>query len=289
MTAPSLHWPAPAKLNLCLYVTGQRADGYHELQTAFQLLDFGDELSFAVSTDGAITRPRGVTGIAPAQDLVVRAAMALRAAAGRPELGVQIEVDKRLPAGGGLGGGSSDAATTLVALNRLWGLGFSVADLAVIGTTLGADVPVFVHGQSAWGEGVGERLTPLELPPRAYAVVFPGAGMSTAEVFQAPELTRNSPTITIAGFLARLHSGVGLSNDLEPVVRARHAGVRQALEWLNDRGVARLTGSGACVFAAFQSSAAADLALRGLPAAWTGFVANGVNRSPLLDRCAADS
>ncbi len=289
MSNVSRHWPAPAKLNLYLAVTGRRADGYHELQTAFQLLDHGDELAFEVAGDGRILRPRGAAGVTPEEDLAVRAARARRARAGREELGVRIDVDKRLPAGGGLGGGSSDAATTLVALNRLWGLGLETGELAEIGTGLGADVAVFVHGHSAWGEGRGERLTPLVLPPRSYAVIFPGAGMSTREVFQAPELTRNSPTMTIAGFLARLDSGVGLSNDLEPVVRARHAGVREALEWLGDRGVARLTGSGACVYAAYADHARAAEALRGLPDAWTGFVAAGVNRSPLLDRCATDS
>jgi len=201
---------------------------------------------------------------------------------------VRIRVDKVLPAGGGLGGGSSDAATTLVALNRLWDVGLGTDELARIGATLGADVPVFVRGHSAWAEGVGERLTPLTLPPASYAVIFPGAGMSTAEVFQAPELTRNSPRITIPDFLARLASGVGLSNDLEAVVRARHAGVRQALQWLGDRGVARLTGSGACVFAAYADRTAAADALRGLPAAWTGYVATGVNQSPLLRRYALD-
>ena len=288
MSARSAGWPAPAKLNLCLHVTGRRADGYHELQTAFQLLDYGDELAFTPRTNGIIDRPLGPPGVPADEDLVVRAAQLLRATAGRGGLGVSIEVAKRLPAGGGLGGGSSDAATTLVALNRLWGLGLATAELATLGVRLGADVPLFVHGQSAWGEGVGERLTPLTLPPAWYAVVFPGHGSATREVFQAPELTRNSPKVTIGSFLARLAAGDSLRNDLEPVVRARHGGVREALEWLDERGTARLTGSGACVFAAFATGSAAQAALVGLPAAWTGFVARGVNRSPLLDRGVAD-
>jgi 4-diphosphocytidyl-2-C-methyl-D-erythritol kinase len=284
----STGWPAPAKLNLCLYVTGRRADGYHELQTAFQLLDYGDELAFTVRSDGVIDRPVGVPGVVAEEDLVVRAARLLRDAAGRPAQGVSIEVLKRLPAGGGLGGGSSDAATTLVALNELWGLGLSRQDLARLGIRLGADVPLFVDGRSAWAEGVGEELTPLSLPPAWYTVVFPGHGSSTRDVFQAPELTRNSPKVTMGSFLAQLVTGQGLRNDLEPVVRARHDGVRQALEWLGQRGTARLTGSGACVFAAFPTESAAQGAAIGVPAGWTSFVARGVDRSPLLDRGVAD-
>ncbi len=288
MSGRSAGWPAPAKLNLCLHVTGRRADGYHELQTAFQLLDYGDELAFTPRADGVIDRPLGAPGVPAEEDLVVRAARLLRSAAGDPGLGASIEVIKRLPAGGGLGGGSSDAATTLVALNRLWRLRLGTTDLATLGERLGADVPLFVGGLSAWGEGVGERLTPLALPPAWYAVVFPGQGSATREVFQAPELTRNSPKVTIGSFLAQLAAGATLRNDLEPVVRARHGGVREALEWLGKRGTARLTGSGACVFAAFTTAAAAGAALVGLPAEWTGFVARGVNRSPLLDRGVAD-
>lgn len=288
MNSRSAGWPAPAKLNLCLHVTGRRADGYHELQTAFQLLDYGDELAFTPRSDGLIDRPLGAPDVAVEDDLVVRAARLLRDAAGCPGHGVSIEVMKRLPAGGGLGGGSSDAATTLVALNELWGLGLPRQDLARLGIRLGADVPLFVGGHSAWAEGVGEELTPLSLPPVWYAVVFPGAGSSTREVFQAPELTRNSPKVTMGSFLAQVGGGGVLRNDLEPVVRARHAGVRQALEWLGRRGTARLTGSGSCVFAAFATEAAAQAATIGVPAAWTAFVARGVDRSPLLDRGVAD-
>lgn len=288
MNRTSRGWPAPAKLNLYLGVTGRRSDGYHELETAFQVLDLADDLSFTPTRDGEIRRPRGAAGVAEESDLVVRAARRLRDHVGDPALGVRIDVDKRLPAGAGLGGGSSDAATTLVALNRLWRLSLDDGDLATLGATLGADVALFVYGRSAWGEGIGERLTPLELPEAYYAIVFPGTGMSTAEVFQAPELTRNSPRMTMAGFLTRVAEGGVLRNDLEPVVRARHAGVRAALDWLGERGAARLTGSGACVYAAYPTREQARAALGGLPVAWTGYVAAGRNRSSLLDRLALD-
>ncbi len=288
MRPVSRGWPAPAKLNLCLHVTGRRPDGYHELQTAFQLIDLADEIDFELRHDGVIERPAGEASVAPDEDLVVRAARRLREAAGRPELGVSISVAKALPAGGGLGGGSSDAATTLVALNRLWRLNLPVARLLALGTTLGADVPLFIAGRSAWGEGIGEQLTPVDWPAASFAIVFPGQGSGTRDVFQAPELTRNSPKVTIGSFLASLASGETPRNDLEPVVRARHAGVREALEWLGRRGAARLTGSGACVFATYADRAAAMSALRGLPEGWTGFVANGINRSPLLERSIAD-
>jgi 4-diphosphocytidyl-2-C-methyl-D-erythritol kinase len=196
---------------------------------------------------------------------------------------VDIAVHKRIPLQGGLGGGSSDAATTLVALNLLWDLGFDEDRLAGIGLTLGADVPVFVRGHTAWGEGVGERLRPVELPGRWYAVIRPAVAVSTAEVFQAPELTRNSPAITIRGFLT-----AGGRNDCAPVVIARYPEVRRALDWLGRRGDARLTGTGSCVFASFADRDGAEAALRGLPAEWQGFVARGLNRSPLEARVAME-
>jgi len=285
-TAP---WPAPAKLNLFLHVTGRRADGYHELQTLFQLIDLADELRIAVRRDGVIARLGGAPGVPADADLVVRAARLLRARAADPALGAEIDVAKRIPVGGGLGGGSSDAATVLVALNELWGLHLEPARLAELGLELGADVPVFVHGENALARGVGERLEAVSLPPRAFAVVYPGVPVSTAEAFQAPELTRNSEAITIPG--SPLPVGVGAQlpgrNDLEPVVVARHPAVRAALEWLGARGPARMTGSGASVFAVFADRRAADAALDGLPAGWTGFVAEGLHRSPLAARLAA--
>jgi 4-diphosphocytidyl-2-C-methyl-D-erythritol kinase len=283
-------WPAPAKLNLFLHVIGRRADGYHELETLFQLIDLADELGIRVRRDGVIERRGGPDGLPADEDLVVRAARLLRARAGDPALGAEIELVKRIPVGGGLGGGSSDAATALVALNLLWGLGLDAGRLAALGLELGADVPLFVHGVNAVARGVGERLEPVALPPRAFAIVFPGTPVSTAEAFQAPELTRNSRAITIPG--SPLPSGPGAElpgrNDLEPVVAARHPAVRAALEWLGARGAARMTGSGASVFAAYADRREAQAALVGLPAGWTGFVAEGLHRSPLAARLAAE-
>lgn len=271
-------WPAPAKLNLFLHVVGRRADGYHELQTVFQLLDFCDFLGFATTEDGVIRRPQGPAGVAEADDLVVRAARLLQAESGCRQ-GVEIRLDKRIPTGGGLGGGSSDAATTLVALNRLWGLDWPRPVLAELGLRLGADVPVFVRGRSAWAEGVGERLEPVPLPARWFAVVQPDCRVATGEVFQAPELTRNSPPTTITGFLSS-----GGRNDCEPVVRGRFPAVSAALDWLGARADARLTGTGSCVFAAAADEAAAQGLLEGLPPQWRGFVARGIDESPLLAR-----
>jgi 4-diphosphocytidyl-2-C-methyl-D-erythritol kinase len=228
----------------------------------------------------------GAPGVAMESDLVFRAAKLLADVSGRAGLGARLRVHKRLPMGAGLGGGSSDAATTLVALNALWGLGFAPAELAVLGGRLGADVPVFVHGRSAVARGIGDELEPVELPSSWYSVIYPGVSVSTKEVFQAPELTRNSPSITIPGFPLPGASGAFPMghNDLEAVVVRRYPAVRDALGWLGARGVARMTGSGACVFAAFDSREEACAALLGLPTGWQGFVAHGLSRSPLLDR-----
>ena len=279
-------WPAPAKLNLFLHVTGRRADGYHELDTLFQLVDLCDELAIEPRRDGVIERRRGAPGVAPEADLVVRAARALRDRVGRPELGATLDVTKRIPLGGGLGGGSSDAATALVALNALWGLDLAVGELARLGLGLGADVPVFVHGATARATGVGERLAPFEVPPAWFAVVHPGIGVPTAGVFQAPELTRNSPPATIRGSLPAGWTSQPLPgrNDLEPVVRARHPEVAAALERLGRHGEARLTGSGACVYAAFADERAAARAAADVAAGWQGWAVAGLARSPLLAR-----
>jgi len=275
----SLGWPAPAKLNLFLHVTGRRSDGYHELQTAFQLLDLSDSIDFELRSDGVLERTAGPADVPPGDDLVLRAARLLRQEAD-PRSGASIALHKRIPMAGGLGGGSSDAATALVALNLLWQVGLDEQELARLGLDLGADVPVFVRGRSAWAEGVGEILTPIELPRRWFAIVRPDAAVNTASVFQAPELTRNSPRITICGFLQ-----AGGRNDCEPVVAGRYPQVRRALDWLAGRaGEARLTGTGACVFASFGSRAEAEASLADLPAGWLGLVAEGVDRSPLLDR-----
>ncbi len=268
-------WPAPEKLNLFLHVTGRRADGYHELQTLFQLIDLCDEVRIEVLPDGRLERTAGPPGIPPEADLALRAAGALKAATGTP-LGARLGLTKRSPVGGGLGGGSSDAATVLLGLNELWGCGLTLAELAAIGAPLGADVPVFVQGFSAWGEGIGERLTPVELPPRWYLVLYPGVGVSTREVFQAPELTRNSPLITIRAFFDS-----GGRNDCEPVVRARVGAVREALEWLGRHASAHLTGTGSCVFAAFERAAEAERLAARVPDCWRAYVARGLNTSPV--------
>ena len=281
--ALSRDWPAPGKLNLFLHITGRRADGYHLLQTVFQLLSYGDSLDFGLRQDGLIQRSDGPQGVTAEQDLTVRAAKLLQRHTGTG-LGADILLRKHLPMQAGLGGGSSDAATTLVALNRLWGTGLQAAELGRLALELGADVPVFVGGHSAWAEGIGEQLTPLELPEYWFLVVDPGSRVATAEIFQAPELTRNSPPITISGF----RSGTG-HNDFEPLVRARYPQVREALDWLGTEGPARLTGSGGSVFAAFEEKAAAERLLNDLPRGWQGFVARGCNRSPLLERLGAEA
>ena len=269
-------WPAPAKLNLFLHITGRRDDGYHLLQTVFQFLDVGDRLSFEPRSDGRIRRLGEVPGVVEAQDLVVRAAKLLQQAAG-VSLGADIRIEKRLPMGGGLGGGSSDAAMTLQALNYLWQAGVSQDDLQVLGLQLGADVPVFVRGQAAWAEGVGEQLVAVDIDEPWYVVVVPPCQVATAEIFSAFELKRDCQTITIDGFL----SGQGL-NVCEAVVCSRYPQVAEALEWLSNFGAARMSGTGACVFVALADQERAQLVFDDLPSAWRGFVARGLNRSPLL-------
>jgi 4-diphosphocytidyl-2-C-methyl-D-erythritol kinase len=276
-------WPAPGKLNLFLHVVGRRPDGYHLLQTAFQFIDLWDSIRFHARPVGVVQRLGEVPGVAPDEDLVVRAARRLvteATALGRvPTQGVAIEVDKRLPMGGGVGGGSSDAATVLVALNELWGLGMTQGQLATIGLDLGADVPVFVHGRAAWAEGVGERLQAVDFPEPIVVLLRPEVAISTAEVFKAPELTRDSPLITIAGFLRS-----GGRNDCEPVVRRRYPEVAAALDWLGRFGPARLTGTGSCVYAPMPDAAQAAAVLAGLPQPWLGWATRGLNRSPLAAR-----
>ena len=278
MTAGQTHWPAPAKLNLFLHVTGRRADGYHELQTLFQLIDLCDTIAISVREDGHIERPVGPPEVPGEADLTVRAARALKSATGT-RLGATLKVRKRIPVGGGLGGGSSDAATTLLALNEVWGCGLSLNELVSLARPLGADVPVFVQGSSAWAEGVGERLTPVTLPGRWYVVIYPGVAVSTREVFQSPELTRNSPLITLRAFFES-----GGRNDCEPVVRSRAAPVAEALEWLARFAPARLTGTGSCVFSACGSASDAERLAARVPDRWMSFVARGLNTSPVHER-----
>jgi 4-diphosphocytidyl-2-C-methyl-D-erythritol kinase len=274
-------WPAPAKLNLFLHIVGRRPDGYHELQTMFQFVDLCDDIHIHARRDGEIRLIAGAPGVPPESDLCVRAAKALKTARGCP-MGADIRVVKRIPMGGGMGGGSSDAATCLVALNRLWGLGLPTDELAGLGLKLGADVPVFIQGRAAWAEGVGERLTSL-YPPDApsecnYLIIKPNVSIPTKDVFQDPELTRNSPPLTIHGFLA---SGGG--NDCLRVVRRRYPEVARAMEWLSPLGEARLTGTGSCVFVVCEEARASAL-LAKLPPEWHGYSARGLNDSPLLSR-----
>ncbi len=274
----SSYWPAPAKLNLFLHITGRRPDGYHLLQTVFQFLDVGDELAFTVTDNARITRVGAVPGVAEEVDLIVRAARLLQRV-GKVTQGAVIHIKKRLPLGGGLGGGSSDAATTLVALNRLWGLDFGADRLAELGLQLGADVPVFVRGFAAWGEGVGEQLTPVDLPETWFLVIVPPCQVSTIDVFSHPDLTRDATPITIRNFL----SGAG-KNVCEPVVKRLYPEVAEAMDWLEGFGAARMSGTGASVFASFAEEARARSVLAELPSNWRGFVARGRNRSPLTDR-----
>jgi len=270
-------WPAPAKLNLFLHVTGRRADGYHTLQTVFQFLDYADELTFLVTDDGRIERAAPVAGVAEERDLALRAARLLQESRGVTQ-GVRIHLTKRLPVGGGLGGGSSDAATTLLALNQLWGTHLSIPELAVLGLQLGADVPVFIHGHAAWAEGIGEVLTPVEPEAAWYLVVVPPVQVSTAQVFAAPELTRYSPPLTIRDF----HEGRGLRNDLEPVVRSRYPEVDRVMRLLAEFGAPRMSGSGGCVFLKVTDADRGRQILERIPKPYTGFVAQGLNRHPLL-------
>jgi 4-diphosphocytidyl-2-C-methyl-D-erythritol kinase len=298
MTLPGPDYPAPAKLNLFLHVVGRRPDGYHLLQTAFVFLDFGDTLRFRVRTDGEIRRVNRIDGVPEDSDLVVRAARKLKEKSGTP-LGADIEVAKRIPMGGGLGGGSSDAATTLLALNHLWSTGLSRPELEALGLELGADVPVFVFGRSAWAEGVGEKLQPIDHEDFYAMVLTPSAHVPTPEVFGAPDLTRDTNPLKMADFSAGGFFAfcARQRNDLQPVVLRRSsvvAGHLAALEQASDGSLfgsqetpggskARMTGSGACVFAPFRTESEARTAQSKLPEGMQGFVARGLDRHPLFD------
>ncbi|MGE5093957.1 MAG: 4-(cytidine 5'-diphospho)-2-C-methyl-D-erythritol kinase [Betaproteobacteria bacterium] len=279
MQLPGPDYPAPAKLNLFLHVLGRRPDGYHMLQSVFTLIDRADRLRFRVRLDGEVHRVNVVRGVPEQQDLTVRAALLLKEASGSP-LGADIEIDKRIPIGGGLGGGSTDAATTLLALDRLWETGFGPDALAELAGSLGADIPFFLFGGAAWAEGTGDELRTIELPPRWYVVLAPPVEVPTREIFQSPELTRNTEPLKMEDFSAR-PGDRRFHNDLERVVIARYPQVRQHLEWLRKHGEARMTGSGACVFAGFDSREAAESVMRQLPGDMQGFVAHGLERHPL--------
>lgn len=267
---------APAKLNLFLHVVGRRADGYHLLQSVFRRLDFGDEVGVAVRADGAIRRLQALPGVPEEQDLTLRAARLLQAES-KTSLGADILVKKRLPLGGGLGGGSSDAAAVLRALNRLWALDWPGQRLAALGLRLGADVPFFLFGGNAFVEGVGERLTAIELPPAWYVVLIPPVHVSTAEIFALPDLRRDSPSIRAQDY----RPGFG-DNDLQAPVVARYPDVGRHLAWLANFGDARMTGSGACVFLETSSAAEAQRIFAQRPTDMAGFVASGLNNPPLL-------
>jgi len=270
-------WPAPGKLNLFLHIVGRRPDGYHLLQTVFQFLDRTDLIELAVRNDGKVRLHQPVPGVPASDDLTVRAALLLKSYT-RSRLGVDIRVRKRLPLGGGLGGGSSDAASVLCALDELWRLGLGRDRLAALGAELGADVPVFIGGEAAWAEGVGDILKPVELPEPWYVVVVPPVHVATATVFSDPDLTRDTPLTTMCAFLAGR-----CGNDCEAVVHRRYPEVAAAARSLSRFGLARMTGTGACVFADFAKESEARTVLGRLHEQnWDGFVARGMNRSPLL-------
>ncbi len=268
-------WPAPAKINLFLHVVGRRADGYHLLQTVFRFLGYGDVLRFSPRDDGRILPAAPLPGVDPESDLTVRAARLLRETTGLGG-GVTISLEKRIPMGGGLGGGSSDAATTLMALNRLWGCGLASAELQALGLRLGADVPIFVHGRSAFAEGIGERFSDVTPPPAWYLVTMPGVAVPTPEIFRASDLSRDTPAIAPTDW----RPGFG-GNDLEPVACRLYPEVARHLAWLRQCAPARMSGSGACCFAEFADAAAARAAAEALPADMRGFVAAGIDIHPI--------
>jgi len=281
VSASELTAPAPAKLNLFLLVTGRRADGYHTLQTLFRFIDFGDTLHFRLRRDGRVRRITQLPGVPEERDLTVRAARLLQAETGCT-LGADISIEKQLPYGGGLGGGSSDAATTLIALNRLWKRQLPRERLQALGLRLGADVPVFVFGRNAYAEGIGEHLQAVELPPAWYLVLIPPVAVSTAEVFADPQLTHTTTPFTLRAFSERcaIPEGAG-RNDLEAVVCRRHPEVARHLEWLRRFGPAAMTGSGGCVYCPFPSASAAQSVQQQLPSDMRGVVAEGLSQHPL--------
>ncbi len=272
--------PAPAKLNLFLHITGRRPDGYHLLQTVFQILDFGDELTFSLNDDNRINLRSDLADVPTTQNLVMRAARLLQAHS-HCELGADITLTKRLPMGGGLGGGSSDAATTLLGLNKLWDLQLDIDTLARLGLQLGADVPVFVRGHSSWAEGIGEILTPIELPEQWFVVLTPDCSINTADIFSAEQLTRNTAAITIAAF-SQGGNQIATRNDCQPVVEQAYPAVRNVLKWLSSHTACKMTGTGSSVFAGLPTREQAEAVLAQKPIGVSGFVAKGVNISPTL-------
>lgn len=269
--------PAPAKLNLFLHITGVRDDGYHNLQTIFQLLDYSDEVTLLRRDDGVIRRTEGLAEVEPSDDLIVKAAQALKNYTGTT-YGADVGVVKRLPVGGGIGGGSSDAATILLGLNALWECHLSTDELLDIAVTLGADVPVFVAGHSAWAEGIGEQLTPMDLPEIWFLVLHPGVFVSTAKLFSSEVLTRNKSILKMRDF-----TDTDIENIFEVIVREQHPEVDLSLSWLSQFSTARMTGTGSCIFAGFDSFEEAEKVLKDVPSKWKGFVAKAVNTSPVFE------
>ncbi len=273
-------WPAPAKLNLFLHIIGKRTDGYHLLQTVFQFIELADKIDFTITESGLIKRSKHSSVVDENNDLVIKAANKIKEISGS-KLGVDISIEKNIPIGAGLGGGSSDAATTLVALNELWHVGLSVEELTKIGLSLGADIPFFIHGGAAWAEGVGEELTLVDLNECFYLVIYPDCSISTKSVFAASDLTRNTPRITIRDFQEGR-----VKNDCESYVRNHYRNVAEALDWLGNYAVSKLTGTGACLFAEFIDKKKANEVKSKLPKKWQGFVVKGINKSPLLEKLA---
>ncbi len=267
-------WPAPGKLNLFLHITGRREDGYHLLQTMFQFFDFGDSLYFDTNNSGQLHRITKIEGVSEEQDLIIRAAKMLKETSGCTK-GADIKITKRLPMGGGIGGGSSDAATTLVALNQLWEINMSLEELAKIGINLGADVPIFIHGKAAWAEGIGEKISYLDSTEPCYLIIKPDCSVPTAQIFSHPGLTRDTQKLKMSAFRR------GLGNDCEEVVRSLYPQVAEALDWLSGFQTAELTGTGACIFAAFDTEEQARNVASKAPAKWDTIIARGLNSSPL--------
>ncbi|MFZ6862183.1 4-(cytidine 5'-diphospho)-2-C-methyl-D-erythritol kinase [Undibacterium sp. Ji67W] len=280
MTQTRIHCQAPAKLNLFLHVTGRRADGYHLLQTAFQLIDRCDTLDIEIRTDNAILRTNDIPGVPAETDLIVRAARLLQQHTKCP-LGANLTLNKILPMGGGVGGGSSDAASTLIALNHLWQTGLSKAELMQLGLQLGADVPFFIFGENAFAEGVGEELHAIQTPDRWFVVIEPGVQVPTPAIFSAKELTRDSKPVRIADFSSTAE--MFWKNDLQTVACALFPVVDEAVTWLSQFGNAKMTGSGACVFCAFADEAAADKVIKQVPDRWISWKAKALNRHPMAD------
>jgi 4-diphosphocytidyl-2-C-methyl-D-erythritol kinase len=279
MTQSRLIFESPGKLNLMLHITGRRDDGYHLLQTVFQFIELYDYLTFEITKDGLITRSGSQTPVNEADDIILLAAKLLQSKY-QISLGLRYSIEKHIPIGGGLGGGSSNAATTLMVLNKLWKLNLELSELATLGLQLGADVPVFIEGKSAWANGIGEELTPVDLPKPWFVVIYPQLFVSTAEIFASEQLTRNCDPITIRAFLA----GQGC-NVCEPVACQLYPDIQKVIDWLSQYSKARMTGTGACVFASFDSLEQAESVKSLAPEYWSAFVVKAMNQNPVIEQC----